>query len=87
LELEPGVRLSQHQDRNERDFDAPIVSVSLDVPATFLWGGRTRTERPHKFLREHGDVVVWGGPAHLRIHGVDKLRTYSMSSPVMFAST
>ena len=60
---EPGARLSLHQDRNERDFDAPIVSVSLGAPATFLWGGRARAERPRKVLLEHGDVVVWGGPA------------------------
>lgn len=73
----PGARLSLHQDRNERDFDAPIVSVSLGAPATFLWGGRTRSERPRRVLLEHGDVVVWGGPARLNFHGVDTLRAHA----------
>ncbi len=71
---EPGARLSLHQDRNERDFDAPIVSVSLGVPATFLWGGTTRADRPRRLRLEHGDVVVWGGPARLNFHGIDTLR-------------
>ena len=70
---EPGARLSLHQDRNERDYDAPIVSVSLGVPATFLWGGMTRAERPRRLRLTHGDVVVWGGPARLTFHGVDPL--------------
>lgn len=70
---EPGARLSLHQDRNERDYDAPIVSVSLGVPATFLWGGITRAERPRRLRLTHGDVVVWGGPARLTFHGVDPL--------------
>jgi len=74
---EPGARLSLHQDRNERDFDAPIVSVSLGAPATFLWGGRTRAERPRRLLLEHGDVVVWGGPARLNFHGIEELRTHA----------
>jgi len=71
---EPGARLSLHQDRNEQDFGAPIVSVSLGVPATFLWGGATRAVRPRRVRLEHGDVVVWGGPARLTFHGVDPLR-------------
>ena len=71
---EPGARLSLHQDRNEADFDAPIVSVSLGVPAMFLWGGATRAVRPRRIPLEHGDVVVWGGPARLNFHGVDPLR-------------
>ena len=71
---EPGSRLSLHQDRNERDFDAPIVSVSLGLPATFLWGGATRSEKPMRVRLFHGDVVVWGGPARLTFHGVDTLR-------------
>ena len=71
---EPGARLSLHQDRNERDFGAPIVSVSLGVPATFLWGGMTRAVRPRRVRLEHGDVVVWGGPARLTFHGIDPLR-------------
>jgi alkylated DNA repair protein (DNA oxidative demethylase) len=71
---ELGSRLSLHQDRNERDLDAPIVSVSLGLPATFLWGGTTRSEKPMRVRLFHGDVVVWGGPARLTFHGVDTLR-------------
>jgi alkylated DNA repair protein (DNA oxidative demethylase) len=71
---EPGARLTLHQDRNERDFSQPIVSVSLGIPATFLWGGRKRTDRPKRIALLHGDVVVWGGPARMTFHGVDKLQ-------------
>jgi DNA oxidative demethylase len=71
---EPGTRLSLHQDRNEKDFDAPIVSVSLGVPAVFLFGGAQRSERPRRVLLWHGDVVVWGGPARLNFHGVMPLK-------------
>ena len=70
----PGVRLTLHQDRNEQDFDAPIVSVSLGVPAMFLWGGASRADRPRRVLLNHGDTVVWGGPARLNFHGNDTLR-------------
>jgi alkylated DNA repair protein (DNA oxidative demethylase) len=66
----PGSRLSLHQDRNERDFDAPIVSVSLGLPATFLFGGSRRADRPLRVPLAHGDVVVWGGPSRLAFHGV-----------------
>jgi len=67
---EPGARLSLHQDRNERDLEAPIVSVSLGLPAVFLLGGPRRADRPRRVRLAHGDVVVWGGPARLRYHGV-----------------
>lgn len=67
---EPGARLSLHQDRNERDYDAPIVSISLGLPATFLWGGFTRADPTRRIVLRHGDVVVWGGPDRLRFHGV-----------------
>jgi len=70
---EPGARLTLHQDKDEQDFDAPIVSVSLGVPAVFLFGGLKRKDRPQRVPLEHGDVVVWGGPARLRYHGVAKL--------------
>jgi alkylated DNA repair protein (DNA oxidative demethylase) len=70
---EPGARLTLHQDKDERDFGAPIVSVSLGVPAVFLFGGPKRKDRPQRVALEHGDVVVWGGPARLRYHGVAKL--------------
>jgi alkylated DNA repair protein (DNA oxidative demethylase) len=69
----PGARLSLHQDRNERDLAAPIVSVSLGLPAVFLWGGLSRSDRPRRVRLVHGDVVVWGGPARLTFHGVDAL--------------
>jgi len=71
---EPGTRLTLHQDRDEQDFAAPIVSASLGVPATFLWGGATRKDRPRRVRLEHGDVVVWGGSARLNFHGIDTLR-------------
>ena len=69
----PGARLSLHQDRNERDFDQPIVSVSLGLPAVFLWGGETRADKARRLPLLHGDVVVWGGPDRLRFHGVHPL--------------
>jgi len=70
----PGSRLSLHQDRNERDFGHPIVSVSLGLPAIFLWGGKTRAERrPARVPLIHGDVVVWGGESRLNFHGVNPL--------------
>jgi alkylated DNA repair protein (DNA oxidative demethylase) len=68
---EPGTRLSLHQDRNERDLASPIVSVSLGLPATFLFGGSHRNERPRRISLESGDIVVWGGPTRLAFHGVD----------------
>lgn len=71
---EPGARLTLHQDKNEHDFGAPIVSVSLGLPATFLFGGITRQTRPERVGLVHGDVVVWGGPARLRYHGVLPIR-------------
>lgn len=66
----PGARLSLHQDKNEADLRHPIVSVSLGVPATFLFGGPQRTDRPQRVPLAHGDVVVWGGPSRLHYHGV-----------------
>jgi alkylated DNA repair protein (DNA oxidative demethylase) len=70
----PGARLSLHQDRNERDFSAPIVSVSLGLPAIFLFGGLARTDPARRIPLHHGDVAVWGGPARLRFHGVLPLK-------------
>jgi DNA oxidative demethylase len=70
---EPVARLTLHQDKDERDFRAPIVSVSLGVPAVFLFGGLKRKGRPQRVPLEHGDVVVWGGPARLAFHGVANL--------------
>lgn len=70
----PGARLSLHQDRNERDFTQPIVSVSLGLPAIFQFGGIRRNDPVRKVALHHGDVVVWGGPARLRFHGVAELK-------------
>ena len=70
---QPGARMSLHQDKDERDFGAPIVSVSLALPAIFLFGGLKRSDRARRFRLEHGDVVVWGGPARLVFHGVAPL--------------
>lgn len=70
---EPGARLSLHQDKDEQDFSAPIVSVSLGLPAVFLFGTPSRKDRPQRHRLQHGDVVVWGGPARLAFHGVAPL--------------
>ena len=71
---EPGARLSLHQDRNETDFTAPIVSVSLGLPALFLFGGDERSDRPRRVLIHHGDVAVWGGASRLAFHGIAPLK-------------
>ncbi len=67
---EPGARLSLHQDRDEHDHGAPIVSVSLGLPATFLFGGAARTDKTRRVSLVHGDVAVWGGPSRLHHHAV-----------------
>jgi alkylated DNA repair protein (DNA oxidative demethylase) len=69
----PGARMSLHQDKDELDFGAPIVSVSLGLPAIFLFGGLKRSDKPRRFRLEHGDVAVWGGPSRLFFHGVAPL--------------
>mgnify|MGYP000426252569 FL=1 len=66
----PGARMALHQDRDEADFDQPIVSLSLGLPAVFLFGGLERSDKPGRIPLTHGDVLVWGGPARLRFHGV-----------------
>ena len=73
---EAGARLSLHQDRDERDLGQPIVSVSLGIPAVFLFGGLQRADRPQRVPLAHGNVVVWGGPARLRYHGVLPLKPH-----------
>ena len=70
---EPGARMSLHQDKDEQDFAAPIVSVSLGIPAIFLFGGLKRADKPRRFRLAHGDIVVWGGPSRLFFHGVAPL--------------
>ncbi|MES2383107.1 MAG: DNA oxidative demethylase AlkB [Pseudomonadota bacterium] len=69
----PGSKLSLHQDRDEQDFSAPIVSLSLGLPAVFLFGTPERSDRPQRYRLQHGDAVVWGGPARLAFHGVAPL--------------
>jgi DNA oxidative demethylase len=70
---EPGTRLSLHRDENERDLTAPIVSVSLGLPAIFLFGGHQRSDRTRRIALESGDIAVWGGPLRLVYHGVAPL--------------
>lgn len=70
---QPGARLGLHQDRDERDFSAPIVSVSLGLPAIFLFGGAKRSEKQTRIPLEHGDVLVWGGASRLNHHGIQPL--------------
>jgi alkylated DNA repair protein (DNA oxidative demethylase) len=71
---EPGTRLTLHQDKNEKDFNAPIVSVSLGLPAVFLFGGLNRTDKTRRIPLGHGDVVVWGGAERLSYHGIMPLK-------------
>lgn len=81
---EPGAQLTLHQDKNEIDYTAPIVSVSLGLPAVFLFGGITRKIRPRRMRLESGDVVVWGGPTRLAYHGVAPLKPadHPLTGPV-----
>jgi alkylated DNA repair protein (DNA oxidative demethylase) len=71
---QPGAKMSLHQDRDEQDLDQPIVSVSLGIPAVFLFGGMKRADKQMRIQLQHGDVVVWGGPARLRYHGIQPLK-------------
>lgn len=70
----PGASMGLHQDRDEQDFSAPIVSVSLGLPASFLFGGAQRSDRSQRLALSHGDVVVWGGASRLFYHGVATLK-------------
>jgi len=70
----PGAKLSLHQDKDEQDLSQPIVSVSLGLPAVFLFGGVTRADPQMRVPVSHGDVIVWGGPARLRYHGIQPLK-------------
>ncbi len=73
-QYQPATRMSLHQDKDEQDFSQPIVSVSLGVPATFLFGGAKRSDKTRKILLQHGDVIVWGGRTRLNYHGVMPLQ-------------
>jgi alkylated DNA repair protein (DNA oxidative demethylase) len=81
--------MSLHQDKDERDFGQPIVSVSLGLPAMFLWGGERRGDKPRRIPLENGDVVVWGGPSRRIFHGVDKLPdgSHPLTGPCRFNLT
>ncbi len=70
-----GAKMSLHQDKNEKDFSQPIVSVSLGLPAIFLLGGLQREDKPLRIPLMHGDVVVWGGAARLFFHGILPIKT------------
>jgi len=70
----PGARMSLHTDSQEKALDAPVVSISLGLSATFLWGGRARSDRPRRIALHHGDVLVWGGPSRLNFHGIAPLK-------------
>jgi alkylated DNA repair protein (DNA oxidative demethylase) len=69
-----GSKLGLHQDRDEKDAWAPIVSVSIGLPATFLWGGKRRSDPIRRLRLESGDIVVWGGPARFAYHGIAPLK-------------
>lgn len=69
-----GAKLGLHRDRDEEDQWAPIVSVSLGLPAVFQWGGKRRNDRVRRLQVENGDVAVWGGPARFVYHGVSPLK-------------
>jgi len=71
---QPGTKLSLHQDKDEQDYSAPIVSVSLGIPAIFLFGGQQRSDKALRVPLFHGDVVIWGGADRLRYHGVLALK-------------
>ncbi len=86
---EPGARLTLHQDKNENDFAEPIVSVSLGLPAIFLFGGLERSDKTSRIAVSHGDVIVWGGPSRLRYHGVNPLKDgiHAVAGPYRFNLT
>lgn len=70
----PGAKMSLHQDKDEKDLQAPIVSVSLGLPAIFQFGGARRKDPLKRVVLEHGDIVVWGGESRLFYHGVLPLK-------------
>ncbi|HEY0330500.1 MAG TPA: DNA oxidative demethylase AlkB [Rhodopseudomonas sp.] len=70
----PGAKMSLHRDKDEADFTAPIVSVSFGLPAVFMFGGMSRSDKPQRFALQHGDVVAWGGASRLVFHGVAALK-------------
>lgn len=79
-QYKPAARMSLHQDKDERDFTQPIVSVSLGCAATFLFGGLKRSDKPTKILLQHGDVVIWGGKSRLNYHGIMPLQATNIQT-------
>ena len=73
----PGNKLSLHQDNDEQDRQAPIVSVSLGLSAVFQFGGATRSAPVKRLVLEHGDVVVWGRESRFYYHGIQPLKPAS----------
>ncbi|MGB0134677.1 DNA oxidative demethylase AlkB [Dokdonella sp.] len=86
---QPGARMALHQDRDEGDLGAPIVSVSLGLPAVFLFGGCLRADKPVAVPVRHGDVIVWGGASRLRFHGVRPIKSgiHPLTGPCRFNLT
>ena len=66
-------KMGQHQDRDESDFSAPVVSVSLGDDCLFRVGGARRADPTRSFRLRSGDVVVLGGEGRLAFHGVDRI--------------
>ncbi|QGX91813.1 DNA oxidative demethylase AlkB [Tatumella sp. TA1] len=85
----PDSKMTLHQDKNERSLSHPIVSVSLGLPAVFLFGGLSRSDKTAKVLLEHGDVVVWGGASRLCFHGISPLKPgiHPLTGPYRFNLT
>lgn len=68
-----GARMGLHQDKDEKDLTAPVVSISLGDECLFRYGGLTREEPTRSLRLKSGDVLVLGGPSRLRFHGVDRI--------------
>jgi len=66
-------KMGLHQDKDEEDFAAPVVSVSLGDSAVFRVGGLTRKDPTHAFELKSGDVVVLSGDDRLAYHGIDRI--------------
>jgi len=69
----PSAKMGLHQDRDEADFDAPVVSLSLGDSCLFRVGGLKRGDPTRSLRLNSGDVLVLGGSARLAFHGVDRI--------------
>lgn len=70
---DPEAKMGLHQDRDETDFAAPVVSVSLGDQCLFRVGGTSRSDPTRSFRLSSGDVFVFGGESRLIFHGVDRI--------------